>query len=220
MRRAGLAALGSGAILAATAAIALAAPATITGKADNTWDAASYTHDAGTVAQMVIAGSSHNATATTNGADGKPLFASPTLSTGASTGVNGTQYLGPGSYAFICTLHPATMGATLVVGAGTPQPRPTATLKVLDTKLSKVVKKSALRVRVTTTGQEKTELTGKLGSKEVVTGTEITGAATKTVKLPLTPKGHTKLEKLKKAKLKVEANVAFGSPVTATAKLK
>jgi plastocyanin len=222
MRKAGISALAVAvaAILAVTAAVALAAPAAITGKADNTFDAPTYNHDAGTVAQLLIAGSSHNATATANGPDGKPLFSSITLSTiGGSTPVNGTEYLAAGSYPFICTIHPSTMVATLVV-AGTPQPRPTVTAKVLDTKLSKVVKKGQLRVQATTTGTGKASVTAKLGNAEIVTPKEISGASTQTLKLALTRKGRTKLGKAKKAKLKVESTIDFGSPATVAAKLK
>jgi plastocyanin len=219
MKRAGLSALTVAAIAGVTATVALASPAAITGKADNTFDAPSYNHDAGTVAQLNIAGSSHNATATANGPDGKPLFSSITLSTaGGSTPVNGTEYLAAGSYPFICTLHPSTMAATLVV-AGTPQPRPTVAFKVLDRKLSKVVKKGQLRVQATTTGNGKATVSATLGQTRVAADQEIAGASTQTLKLRLTPGGRKKLQKLNRAKLKLEGTVEFGSPVSSTAKL-
>jgi plastocyanin len=67
---------------------------------------------------------SHNVTATANGADAKPLFASATISLGQTARVDGTQYLATGSYQFDCTLHPFMKGTLVVTSAGSPVPRP------------------------------------------------------------------------------------------------
>jgi plastocyanin len=65
----------------------------------------------------------HNVTAMTNGADGKPLFASQTIPKDQTTAVDGAKALQPGRYGFECTVHPF-MQATLVVtdAAGTAAP--------------------------------------------------------------------------------------------------
>jgi plastocyanin len=67
---------------------------------------------------------SHNVTATANGPDGKPLFASATISLGQTARADGTQYLASGSYQFDCTLHPFMKGTLVVTSAGSPVPRP------------------------------------------------------------------------------------------------
>jgi plastocyanin len=209
------------ALLAATAAIALGAgPATITNDpASNTFSPTSYNHEAGTLATYRFTGGSpHDVTATANGPDGKALFRSATISSG-STPVNGTQFLGPGSYPFFCTVHGPSMSGTLVV-AGTPQARPSVALQVLDKSLAKVIKKKQLRVQVTTTGTGKAPVSAFLGKKQVATAGEVTAPGTKVLKLPLTTKGRNAIKKKTKVTLTVKSSIAFGSPVKATAKLK
>jgi carbon monoxide dehydrogenase subunit G len=67
----------------------------------------------------------HDVTATQNGSDRKPLFASQTISGGQRSVVEGTQYLTTGRYEFLCTVHASFMKGTLVVSSnGTPVPRP------------------------------------------------------------------------------------------------
>jgi plastocyanin len=218
-RLAGLAVLCA-ALLAGTAAIALAAPATITGDGANTFvGGPNFPGDAGTVAQLVVTGSTHNVTSTANGPDGKALFRSATIGSG-STPVNGTQFLAPGSYPFICTVHPTTMSGNLVVGAGTPQARPSVTLQVLDKKIARVLKKNQLRVKVTAGGTGKAPVSALLGKKEIATAGEVAAPGTQVLKLPLTPKGRKALARKKKATLTVKSSIPFGAPVTATAALK
>lgn len=81
MKRLAAAGLLIAAALAGTAAVALAAPATITGDGADTFvGGPDYPHEAGTVAQLVVTGSQHNVTSTAGGPDGKALFRSSTVS--------------------------------------------------------------------------------------------------------------------------------------------
>jgi plastocyanin len=66
----------------------------------------------------------HNVTATANGSDGKPLFASADIAVRQTARVDGTQYLATGSYQFDCTIHPYMKGTLVVTSAGSPVPRP------------------------------------------------------------------------------------------------
>jgi plastocyanin len=207
------------ALLGGTAVIALAAPATITATGGDVFTGAPFNHDAGSVAQFSVTGGTHNVTATAKGPDGKALFRTATIN-GGTVPVGGTQYLAPGSYPFICTVHPTTMTGDLVVGAGTPQARPSVTLKVLDTKLKKVVKKSQLRVKLTATGTGNVPVDVLLGKKPVASRTQLDAPGSTVLKLPLTAKGRKALAKKLKATLTVKSSIDFGSPVTATAKLK
>lgn len=219
-RRAKLIALASCAVVAATAAVAWAAPATITGTGLNTFDATSYNHDAGTVATLNVTGSNHNVTANATGPDGKALFRSATITPG-STPVNGTQFVGPGTYGFICSVHPTTMQANLVV-SGTPLPRPAVTLKVLSKNLDKVAGKGKLPVRVTGSGSSGVvDLTAKLGNKTLGSRDDVSvapGQALKTI-LKLTKSGRSRLRNKDQATVKVTGAVDFGFPSTAKRKL-
>jgi plastocyanin len=209
-----------GAVAAIAAPSASAAPAMITGTALNTFDmnGGSYPHGAAEIALFTSTGGSHNVTATANGPDGKVLFSSATISSG-TTPVNGTQYLALGSYAFICTVHPATMAANLNVNAGTPLPRPGVSLKVKTSDLDQAVRQRAVKVKVTITGGsgEEAEIGLKLGKKTIGSGAT---NATKKLKIKLTKKGRAALAKKDKAKVKAAATIDFGAPATAKGTLK
>jgi plastocyanin len=215
-RRGALAGAASAAVLGLGAAVAWAAPASIVGQGNDTFDAANYSHDGGTIAQLTVTGSSHNVTADLNGPDGKALFRSATIS-GGTTPVNGTQYVPAGSYTFTCTIHPATMQATLNV-SGQPLPRPTINLTIASRKLEKVLKKGKIAVKVTTTGNPQAELTAALGKRKIATGTIPPGGTTGTAKL--TKAGKQALRGKDKATIKVTGAIDFGAPDTAKRKLK
>lgn len=208
--------------LAGTASSAHAAPASIVGGVasppapdPNVFSSPTYLHDAGTVATLTwVAGGSHNATATAPGPDGGPLFVSDTIGSGSAQ-VQGTQYLPVAAYPFTCTIHPG-MNAQLNVNAGTPQPRPTIALKLNSKKLAKVASKGKVSVKVTLTGGQEATVSVKLGKK--LLGTKTT-TKSGTLVVPLSAKGKKALEGKKKASLKVEGTVAFGSPAKATGKL-
>ena len=163
----------------------------------------------------------HNVTARQNGADGKALFGTPTLNGGQSATLDGTQYLTTGSYSFFCTIHPTEMQATLVVtGNGTPQARPSATVKLRTKTISKAVKKGLLVSVNASTAISGATLTAKLGKATIgrTTASLVAGAQTK--KLKLSKAGKTKLRGKVTAKVSVTADIPFGSPATAKAKLK
>jgi plastocyanin len=217
--------IGVAAVLAAliAAATALAVAETIVAT-DNTFSKAVYSMDQGDrPALQNMGGNQHNATASANGPDGRPLFDSPTIGTGTTT-LNGTQYLTTGTYIFICTIHPDTMIATLSVsGLGTPVPRPSIALKVLSKNLDKIASKGKLPVRVqATTASQGVELEAKLGKKTVgeATGIDLAAGARSTVALRLSKAARKQLGKKDKAKVKVEGTVPFGSPSTAKRKLR
>jgi plastocyanin len=204
------------------AGVAFGAPATIIGTGANTFDAPTYTQDQGDLSLLQVTGSIHNATATQNGPDGKALFRSATIS-GATTPVNGTQYLTTGSYAFICTIHPTTMQATLnVTTNGTPQPRPQITLKLQSRKLAKVTKKRRLLVAITSSARaDDASVTAKLGKATIARASGLfLLAGRQFAVLRLGKKAKAKLAKREKATIVLNGTVAFGSPATAKGKLK
>ncbi|HEX2360009.1 MAG TPA: hypothetical protein VHH72_09360 [Solirubrobacterales bacterium] len=219
-RRAALLAAGAAgaAAMLAAAPTAVAAPATIIGgtAAGDFFSAPSYAHEAGTTATLTWAGGgSHNATAGAAGPDGKPLFRSDTIPSG-TTPVRGTQYLPLGSYPFSCTIH-LGMNSTLDVNSGTPQPRPTVAVKLTSTKLAKVVAKRKVATKVTLTGTEAATVTVRLGKKQLGTATTAKSGG---LPVKLSAKNAAALGAKRKAKLKLEASVDFGSPAKASGTLK
>jgi len=217
LRRVALAGAASAAVLLGLgAAFAWGAPATIVGDGANAFNQPSYSHDGGTVAQLTVGGSTHNATANATGPDGKALFRSATISSG-NTAVNGTQYVAAGSYPFICTIHPTTMQATLNV-TGTGLPRPTVDVAVTSRKLEKVLKKSKIAAKATTTGGPEVKLTATLGNRTIGSGTIPAGGTSGTAKL--TKAGKRALAGKEKATVRVTGAIDFGAPDTAKAKLK
>jgi plastocyanin len=216
MRRRGgaLAGAACAALLGLWAAVAWGAPASIVGTGTDQFDAASYAHDGGTVAQLTVTGSNHNATASANGPDGKALFRSNTI-TGGTTPVNGTQYLSAGSYPFICTIHPNMQATLNVTGSGLP--RPTVDLAITSRKLTKVLKKGKLAVKATTTGGPEVGLRAALGKRPLAAGT-LPAGGTKAV-LKLTKAGRQALAGKEKATVKVTGTIDFGAPDVAKRKL-
>jgi plastocyanin len=199
--------------------LAFAASETIIAQGDDTFNAATYAADQGEVVQLQVTGDSHNATARQNGPDGQALFRSPTI-TGGSAGVQGTQYLSAGDYAFYCTVH-LNMVATLhVTSNGTPQPRPSAQLSVRSKKLAKVTKKGVLVAITTTAKVDGASLVAKLGKTTIGRADGVSlasGQQFATVKL--SKAGRSKLSAKSKASVSVTADIPFGSPATGKAKL-
>ncbi len=200
--------------------IALAASQTIVGQVDDTYNAPTYTTDQGEVVPFQVTGDSHNVTAHQNGPDGAALFRTPTIS-GGSTGVQGTQYLGAGTYTFFCTVHPTTMQATLVVtGNGTPQARPTATVSVRSKKLAKASKKGILVAIKTTAKVDGASLVAKLGKATIGKVNDLSlSAGQQFATVKLIKAGKKKLKGKKKASVKVTASIPFGSPASGKTKL-
>jgi len=206
------------------AGTAFGASQTIVG-ADNTFSLATYTMDQGEKPPFQNIGpfNPHNATAAANGPDGKVLFKSPTIGPGSTT-LDGTQYLTAGSYAFICTIHPTTMIATLAVsGNGTPVARPDIELKVVSRKIEKVASKGRLQIQVqAVTKSDDAEVTAKLGKTTLgtLTDLDLAAGAIQNATLSLNKATRNKLSRKAKATVSLEGTVPFGSPATAKGKLK
>lgn len=199
--------------------VALAASATIVGTGGEVYTPTDYSADQGEVSQLQVTGSNHNVTARQAGPDGKALFRSATI-TGGTTPVNGTQYLATGDYAFFCTIHPSTMNGTLrVSGAGTPQPRPQATLKLKRKSLSKVVNRGILVAITTTARIDDAALVAKLGKATIGKATVSLAAGSQADVIKLTKAGKSKLAGRDTAKVTVTAEIPFGSPASTKATL-
>ena len=203
----------------AYAGLALAASDTIVGQIDSTYTASTYTTDQGEVVPFQVTGGTHNVTARQNGPDGKALFRSPDIS-GGTTGVQGTQYLSAGDYTFYCTIHPTTMQATLhVTSNGSPLARPSSSIKLPHRSVSQTIKKGIKVVMTPTTGIEGVNLTAKLGKTTIGKKTVTLAQGFNAPVIKLSKTGKSKLRGKQSAKVSVTADIPFGSPVTAKAKL-
>jgi plastocyanin len=183
----------------------------------------------------------HDVTAGAKGSDGKPLFQSSQIGPGQSAPVEGVEYLAAGSYPYICSIHPFMKGTITVSSDGTPKPRPggggggagsattpaatdsaapTVTVRVLDTKRSKVRKRRSLQVAVTSDEAATFTITARSGSTVLATGgAKFTKAATRKLSLKLTKAGLRAAKSSKPVRVVVEvtAKDAAGNASTASA---
>jgi plastocyanin len=171
---------------------------------------------------------SHDVTAATKGADGKPLFATPLQGPGGTADVAGTQYLTTGSYEFGCSIHPNMKGTLTVSSAGAPAARPGSSsgssspqsapassdttkpkvqLHLVDTTLKAVRKRGAIRIHVATDEPITIGMVVRKGKTTVAATTTKVSASGKTVAVKLTKAGR-KLVRKRSLKLSMSARAA------------
>ncbi len=165
----------------------------------------------------------HNVTSKDNDASNVPLFSSATIGAGDTAPVSGTEKLGPGSYAFYCTIHPTQMNGTLTV-AGDPVERDTT-----RPGLSARVDSGSLRAL-----EQRKALIATLTSDEAVTG-DVTvrafgvtlakravslGSGATAVALKLTSKGLQGIRKRSRVSLTMTFTAADGAGNTGSASAK
>lgn len=199
-------------------------------EAQTVWhfDASTYTLDPGEklVFKNDDSGSPgpHNVTADAKGPDGKPLFASQTIKNGEQSVVTGADTLKPGSYSFMCTVHPFMM-ATLVVPGGasgaTPPaqsapakhgPRVRSSLRGVSFRAHRIVARIVSRASVSV----EATLTAKIGAHTITLGHATGSGKDLSLTIRLTRKGRRALAGARRAALTlyVEARAADGSLTT------
>jgi plastocyanin len=181
----------------------------------------------------------HDVVARQNGPDGKPLFKSALVSRGASSPVAGTEYLTTGSYDFFCSLHPQMTGKMNVTSAGTPVPRPSqpqpepqptpppsgegdkapsATVRLLDSRLRTVRRRRALRVRLSSDEPASFHVIVRLGRRTLAKRTyRVTRAGTRTVRVRLSRTAVRRLRR-SRARIAISAHVTDGGGNAVTAR--
>lgn len=166
-------------------------------------------------------GDSHNVVATDEGPDDESLFQTPLLSAGSTAPVVGTQYLSPGTYRFVCTIHVGMEGSLSVAGPGA-VPRPEIEVMIASTRLAKVAKGKLAVVVGASTPSEDVEITARLGSKRLAgaAGIDLAAGETRTLTLRLDRRARKLLAGLERAKVSLSAEVPFGAPDSAKRTLK
>jgi plastocyanin len=173
----------------------------------------------------------HDVTSETSG-----LFASETIGQGATSFVEGSQYLTTGSYNFFCSIHAQMRGTITVTSAGTPAQRPgtggapppgpdttapVLSLKPRSAKARTLARGGELKVDIGTDEGSKLTLTVKLGSLRAARVTEsFTTAGTKRVAFKLSKKARKKLRRGSKLKLSLTGTDTAGNSATKTGSLK
>lgn len=163
----------------------------------------------------------HDAVARDEGPDGEPLFGTELVEPGGNAEVDGTQYVGQGTYDFYCTIH-VGMEGVLKVNPGPPLARPDIDVKIKSSKIKKV-RKGKLKVTVKAfTKSDDISLEAKRGPKVLATtsGLDLSAGESEPVTMKLTNKGKKDLKKKDQAKISLTGEVPFGSPDKATKKLK
>ncbi len=160
----------------------------------------------------------HNVTSEGSGPDKGPIFESQTIFGGASSPINGAQYLGAGSYPFVCTIHTGMSGDLVVEDKGTPAARPSLRLSIPSQSLKKIKKSGKVKVKVKASSQSNGVRVGLLKGKKKVSKQSklnLSAGKSKTVPIKLNGAGRKAVKKVKKGKkLKLSASltVPFGKP--------
>jgi plastocyanin len=219
---------GRKAIIVPLAAVALAlmpagawAVADVISNSGNSFDKATYFSDEGDLVQFQHGsdeGEYHDVTSTQY-SGGEPLFRSATISTGTAP-VDGTQFLAPGTYPFICTVHQYEgMAAELVVrdiaGAPPPPPRPDIEVAIRSRNLEKVLSSGRLAVKVQAlTDSDDVKLVASLGRRVLAKKTNIDLLAGQVLKLALKlgSRDRAAFGDRDKAKVKLTGTLPSGFP--------
>lgn len=179
----------------------------------------------------------HDVTAVKN-VDGKPLFASGTIEGGKTSPVMNVEFLTTGDYPYQCSVHPFMTGTLHVSANGTPKAPtvdhpapnpadttpPSATTTILDSRISAVLKRGGLRVRLSSDEPARFKVSVKSGKTSIATGIVVLKGTKRDATIALTRSGKKFLKSAKTATLKLTAQVNDAannkSAATASRKLK
>jgi plastocyanin len=167
---------------------------------------------------------SHDVTARGKGADGQPLFSTPLIGPGQEVPVEGADALGPGSYAFHCTIHPGMEGTLTVGGGGAGGGGgPKTEVRVLDSKIAAVRRAKALSVEMTVDQPASMRLSAraKVEGDAASMGTakhDFDQDGSHSMEIPLSKGGKSALRGADKAKVVVTARAKTADGSSSTAK--
>jgi plastocyanin len=161
----------------------------------------------------------HNVTATDNGADGKPLFASATIGGGDTAPVIGTDKLGPGTYGYFCTIHPKQMTGTLTVAGdamSTDTTPPILSARVDSKSLRALEQRKALLATITSSETVTATVSVRAFDVTLARRTVSLAPGATAVALKLTAAGLRGIRKRSSVNLKVSISAQDGAGNSAT----
>lgn len=165
----------------------------------------------------VTADAPHNVESTQTGPDGRPLFFSRTISSGARADVRGTQYLRAGRYPFVCSLHGPMTGELVVTDTGVAVRRPSVRLAIPTQRLRAVSGKRVLRVAAfSPTGVSGASLQVRLGRAAVGKRVrlDLPVGARRSVKVRIPAKVARKVKGKRSVAFRAQVSVPFGKPAS------
>jgi plastocyanin len=156
----------------------------------------------------------HNVTARDNGDDGLPLFSSATIGGGDTAPVNGTDKLGPGTYAFYCTVHPTLMNGTLTVsGDAVPLDTtpPVVGARVDSGSLRSLEQRKRMLLTLTASESVTTEVTVRAFDTTLARGKVSLASGATAVALKLTAAGLRGIRKRSRVNVSVTVTATDGA---------
>jgi len=161
----------------------------------------------------------HNVTATDNGADGRPIFASATIGGGDTAPVVGADALAPGTYGFYCTIHPKQMMGTLTVSGdavAADTTAPTLSARVDSSSLRKLEQTKSLLATITASETVTARITVRAFDTTLASRTISLAPGATAVVLKLTAAGLRGIRKRSKVNVKVTMSAQDGAGNTGT----
>ena len=239
-------------VVAGAALMALGVPTAASAEkfieAQTVWrfDASSYAMDQGEALTFrnrdAASPGPHNVVASDKGPDGQPLFASKSIRNGEDAPVERASAVPPGSYEFICTVHPFMQATLEVKAAGAPAPTPPAPeppppastdtrppsviASLARTSLTRALRRGRFRGSVSADEPSELQLrlTGRIGRRVVDVGVGSARIASANARAPIVvrirPSARRALRRARSARLTlaVEARDSAGNVGTTTAR--
>jgi hypothetical protein len=167
----------------------------------------------------------HDTTSVERGLDGRTLFESPEVGAGKSAMVEGAEYLRPGLYHFICSIHnfPTIYGTRMeadlvVVDNGTsPKPRPTIEMEFPDQSLGQVRRRGTLAVAARAgTVTDRVKFVAKMGKRILASkqGFTLSPGAFQRIEIRLSRGARRRLGERRSVLVSLIGAARFGGPVT------
>lgn len=173
----------------------------------------------------------HDVTSADKGVDGRTLFESAQVRAGQSAVVEGAEYLNPGVYHFICSIHSfptiygTRMEANLVVldNGAPPKPRPAIEIGLPRQTLAQVLERGALLVTARAEGvAEQVKLIARVGKRTAATrtGLTLTSGGFRSFRLRLSRGVRGDLGNRHSAGVSLIGSARFGEPETVRGRLR
>jgi hypothetical protein len=191
-----------------------------------------YPGESPTVAMPAVLDFPHDVTSTDKGLDERTLFESPQVGAGKSAVVEGAEYLPPGAYHFICSIHSfptiygTRMEADLVVidNGSAPKPRPRIEIALPDQRLGRILKRRALVVaaRAESVTARQVKFIARVGKKVLVSkqGFTLEPGEFQSLELPLGRRALRALRDRRSALVSLIGAARFGEASTLKRRLR